>query len=131
MLPTWKYVRNATSEPQVLSDVRFVANGGLVSCIPGGLVESVGPKLTVLPGQIVKLPINQYCDNARRAHWTEDVTEDEWQAALAADKSGRDKLIAEVEQLQHELRLLRKVLDEAQAAAPEAKQSSKRKTRGT
>ena len=130
-LPLWKYVKNATQEPQVITDLRFVANGGIVSCVPGGLTASVGPRLTVLPGQTVKLPINIYCETARKLAWAEDVTEDEWQAALAADKSDRDRLIAEVEQLQHELRLLRKVLDDAQAAAPEAKQSSKRKTRGT
>lgn len=126
-LPLWKYVRNATSEPQVLSDVRFVANGGLVSCIPGGLVESVGPKLTVLPGQIVKLPINQYCDNARRAHWTEDVTEDEWQAALAADKSDRDRLIAEAKQLQAQVVELRKELDDARSATPAPQKAGRRK----
>lgn len=84
-LPLWKYVKNATDEPQVITDLRFVANGGIVSCVPGGLTASVGPRLTVLPGQTVKLPINIYCETARKLAWAEDVSEDAWTEALLSE----------------------------------------------
>lgn len=95
MLPTWKYVRNATGEPQVISDLRFVANGGVVSCIPDGLTASVGPRLTVHPGQMVKIPINIYCETARKLAWTQDVTPEEWEAALAAQQAPPEPVRAE------------------------------------